>query len=149
MLFRRRFGRREVTSPVERVSRFGVLLPNADRRTTPIMSRLAEVLGSPPFRARRSVTAGGGSEFIDWPHLQAGAGVETWLGRPALALAEGRSRERQPPHPPLAVTRHRPEDDLELRLALRAEGELRPPEPHPTLVPRAADGRPRRSAIGS
>ena len=95
--FRRRFGRCDLTSLVERVSRLKVLLPNVDRRTTPIMARLAEVLaevlGSLPFGARRSVTFDRGSEFIDGPHLQAHAGVETWLGRPALALVRGaRSR---------------------------------------------------------
>jgi IS30 family transposase len=53
----------------------------------------------PALQARRSITFNRGSEFVDWPHLQARVGVETWLGRPALALAEGHRRERQPAHP--------------------------------------------------
>ena len=134
--FRRRFGRRNLTSLVERVSRLKVLLPNVDRRTTPIMARLAEVLGSLPFGARRSVTFDRGSEFIDGPHLQAHAGVETWLGRSALALSEGHGREHQPPHAALAAARHGPGGGLKPRV----EGDLRPPERHPPPVPRVAEG---------
>ena len=52
VLFRRRSGRRNLASLVERVSRFVVLLPNADRRTAPIMGRLAKVLATLPFGAR-------------------------------------------------------------------------------------------------
>lgn len=88
MLFRRRFGRRNLTLLVERASRLKVLLPNADRRTTPIISRLTDVLGSLPIGARRSITAGGGSD-LNRPHLQASAGVETRLGQSALALVRG------------------------------------------------------------
>ena len=75
VLFRQRFGPNNLTSLVERMSRFTVLLPNADRRTRPIRAKLVAVLGSLPFKARRSITFDRGSEFIDWPHLQAGAGV--------------------------------------------------------------------------
>lgn len=103
VLFQRRFGPKNLASLVERISRFTVLLPNADRRTRPIMAKLVAVLGSLPFKARRSITFDRGSEFIDWPHLQAGAGVQTFLSRPALAVAGRDGREHQPPHAALAA----------------------------------------------
>lgn len=83
------FGKRNLTSLVKCVSRFVVLLPDADRRTMPIMAKLAEVLGSLPFRARGSTTAGGGFEFVDWPHLRASAGVQTWFCDPRSSWQKG------------------------------------------------------------
>lgn len=89
MLFRQKFGKANVTSLVERVSRFTVLTHNADRRTRPIMDSLIKLLGTLPFRARRSVTFDRGSEFIDWPHLQAGIGTQTWFCDPRSPWQKG------------------------------------------------------------
>jgi IS30 family transposase len=62
-----------VTSLVERVSRFTVLLRNNDRQSKPIMDKLIGVLQSLPHFARRSITFDRGTEFTDWPYLQAGS----------------------------------------------------------------------------
>ena len=53
------------------------------------MAKLVAVLGSLPFKARRSITFDRGSEFIDWPHLQAGAGVQTWFCDPRSPWQKG------------------------------------------------------------
>ncbi|WP_210529860.1 IS30 family transposase [Rubellimicrobium arenae] len=89
VLFRQKFGPHNLISLVERISRFTVLLPNADRRTRPIMAKLVAVLGSLPFKARRSITFDRGSEFIDWPHLQAHAGVQAWFCDPRSPWQKG------------------------------------------------------------
>jgi IS30 family transposase len=79
MLFRRRFRKANVTSLVERVSRFTVLLVNTNKTTARVMRRLAKVMRTLPQNARKSVTFDRGSEFMDWPHLQAEVGTQTWF----------------------------------------------------------------------
>lgn len=89
MLFRQRFGKANVTSLVERVSRFTVLLMNANKTTARVMGRLAKVMHTLPHNARKSVTFDRGSEFMDWPHLQAEVGTQTWFCDPSAPWQKG------------------------------------------------------------
>ena len=59
MLFRRKFGLANVTSLVERVSRFTVLLANSNRTTGRVMGRLAKVMRTLPQKTRNSITFDG------------------------------------------------------------------------------------------
>lgn len=54
--FRKKFGKANVTSLVERVSRFAVFLRNNDRQSKPIIDGLIEVLQPLPHAVRRSIT---------------------------------------------------------------------------------------------
>ena len=74
MQFRKKFGKANVTSLVERVSRFTVFLRNNDRQSKAVMDGLIEALEPLPHLARRSITFDRGTEFTDWPYLQAGIG---------------------------------------------------------------------------
>lgn len=76
---RKKFGTANVTSLVERVSRFTVFLRNNDRQSKPIMDGPIDTLSALPHSARRSITFDRGTEFTDWPLLQAGLGVQTWF----------------------------------------------------------------------
>lgn len=87
--FRKKFGKANVTSLVERVSRFTVFLRNNDRQSKPIMNGLIEVLAPLPAAARRSITFDRGTEFTDWPYLQAGLGVQTWFCDPQSPWQKG------------------------------------------------------------
>lgn len=87
--FRKKFGKANVTSLVERVSRFAVFLRNNDRQSKPIMDGLIEALAPLPAAARRSITFDRGTEFTDWPYLQAGLGVETWFCDPQSPWQKG------------------------------------------------------------
>lgn len=87
--FRKKFGKANVTSLVERVSRFTVFLRNNDRQSKPIMDRLIDALGPLPHAARRSITFDRGTEFTDWPYLQAGLGVQTWFCDPQSPWQKG------------------------------------------------------------
>lgn len=51
--FRKKFGKTNMTSLVELVSRFTVLMRNNDRQSKPIMEGLIGALGSLPHHARR------------------------------------------------------------------------------------------------
>lgn len=87
--FRKKFGKANVTSLVERVSRFAVFLRNNDRQSRPIMDGLIGVLRSLPHHARRSITFDRGTEFTDWPYLQAGIGAQTWFCDPHAPWQKG------------------------------------------------------------
>lgn len=87
--FRQKFGPTNVTTMVERLSRFVVVLRNPEKRTKPIMSQIAEALRALPLTARRSVTFDRGSEFVDWPHLQAELGARTWFCDPQSPWQKG------------------------------------------------------------
>ena len=90
MLFRRKFGRANVTPFGERVSRFTVILKNSNRTTARIMGRLVKVMRTLPFKARKSVTFDRGSKLKDWPHT---ATVETFFRTIKAELIWWRSYE--------------------------------------------------------
>lgn len=87
--FRKKFGKANVTSLVERVSRFAVFLRNNDRQSKPIMDGLIQALQSLPHLARRSITFDRGTEFSEWPYLQAGIGTQTWFCDPQSPWQKG------------------------------------------------------------
>lgn len=87
--FRKKFGKANVTSLVERVSRFTVFLHNNDRQSRPVMEKLANVFLPLPFKARRSITFDRGTEFTDWPYLQAALGAQTWFCDPQSPWQKG------------------------------------------------------------
>lgn len=87
--FRKEFGPANVTSLVERVSRFTLLLKNVDRKSKPVMEGIISGLSPLPFHARKSITFDRGFEFLAWPHLQAGLGVATWFCVPQSPWQKG------------------------------------------------------------
>ena len=89
MLFKQKLGQSNVTSLVERVSRFTVILKNPNRRTKPVMGKIIEAIKDLPNHARRSITFDRGSEFMNWPHLQAEIGTQTWFCDPSSPWQKG------------------------------------------------------------
>ncbi len=87
--FRKKFGKVNVTSIVERVSRFTVLLRNKDRQSEEVMTGISNALTSLPFHAACSITFDRGTEFSAWPFLQAHLGVEVWLCEPHAPRHKG------------------------------------------------------------
>ena len=75
MLFEQKLGQTNVTSLVERMSRFTVILKNPNKRTKPVMGNIIKTIKDLPHQARRSITFDRGSEFMNWPHLQAEIGT--------------------------------------------------------------------------
>ncbi|OYU37831.1 MAG: IS30 family transposase [Pseudorhodobacter sp. PARRP1] len=87
--FRKEFGPANVTSLVERVSRFTVLLKNGVPKSKPVMEGIISGLSPLPFHARRSITFDRGFEFTASPHLQAGLGVAVWFCDPQAPWQKG------------------------------------------------------------
>ncbi|MDB2408123.1 IS30 family transposase, partial [Jannaschia sp.] len=89
MLFEQKRGQTNVTSLVERVSRFTVILKNPNKRTKPVMGKIMKAIRDLPHQARRSITFDRGSEFVSWPQLQAKIGTQTWFCDPSSPWQKG------------------------------------------------------------
>ena len=89
MLFKQKLGQTNVTSLVERVSRFTVILKNPNRRTKPVMGKIMEAICDLPLSARKSITFDRGTEFVSWPHLQDEIGTQTWFCDPSSPWQKG------------------------------------------------------------
>ena len=91
---RRREPKANVTSLLERTSRFTLLPPNGDRRSAAVLAGVAGALRPPPEDARRAITFGRGSGSAGYAALDRHPEPRELLLRPAQPLAEGRRRER-------------------------------------------------------
>lgn len=89
MLFEQKLGQTNVTTLVERVSRFTVILKNPSKRTKPVMGKIIKAIKDLPHIARRSITFDRGTEFVSWPHLQAQTGTQTWFCDPSSPWQKG------------------------------------------------------------
>jgi len=89
IMFRKEHGGANVTSLVERVSRFTVALKNRDRQSRPVMDALIDGLAPLPQAARRSITFDRGTEFTAWAYLKAGIGAATWFCDPKAPWQKG------------------------------------------------------------
>jgi len=56
MLFKQRLDQTNVSSLVERVSKFTVILKNPNKRTKPVMGRFIDAIRDLPLSARKSIT---------------------------------------------------------------------------------------------
>lgn len=89
LIFRREFGKMNVTSLVERTSRYTLLMKNPDRQSTPLMEQIIEALAPLPAGARQSFTFDRGTEFTAWRRLKDGLGAETWFCDPSAPWQKG------------------------------------------------------------
>ncbi len=69
MIFSREHGSANITSLVERKSRYTLLLKNQSRHSEGVLSRIRDQLASLPRHSRQSITFDRGSEFLAWPLL--------------------------------------------------------------------------------
>ena len=101
MPFQQRLGQANVTSLMERVTRFTVLLRNTSKRSKPVMGKTPQAIAALPLPVRRSITADRGSEFVAWPQPAGRDRHPQLVLRRAIPAPEGRRGEYQPPPPPL------------------------------------------------
>ncbi len=94
MMFRKEYGKVNVTSLAERVSRYAVVMRNEDRRPKPIMEALIQGLAPLPADARQSITFDRGTELSAWRHLTAGVGAEAWFCDPQRRTRKARLKTR-------------------------------------------------------
>ena len=82
VMFRKEHGKANLTTLVERTTRFTVILRNNDRRSKPIMGQVVDGLATLPCEARRSFTFDRGTEFSAWREPKNGLGADVWFCDP-------------------------------------------------------------------
>ena len=89
LIFRRDNGKTNITSLIERKSRYAVILKNPDRQSIPLMEQIIAALAPLPAEARRSFTFDRGTEFMAWRRLLDGLGAQTWFCDPSSPWQKG------------------------------------------------------------
>jgi IS30 family transposase len=89
MIFERERGRSNVTSLVERKSRYVVLVKNDGRQSVPVLSGIGDRLGRLPAPARRTITFDRGVEFLRYPVLREKIGLVSYFCDPRSPWQKG------------------------------------------------------------
>ena len=105
LIFGKQAGKANVTSLVERKSRFTVLLANEGKRSTAVVAGIADALRDLPEDARRTITFDRGSEFAAYPRLASELAVASYFCDPhspwqkgGVENLNGRARRFLPRH---------------------------------------------------
>jgi IS30 family transposase len=89
LIFRKEAGKANVTSLVERKSRFTFLLANGDERSAAVVAGIADALRELPEEARRTVTFDRGSEFAGYAALDRDLAVKAYFCDPHSPWQKG------------------------------------------------------------
>ena len=89
LIFRKEAGKANVTSLVERKSRFTFLLANGDKRSAAVVAGIADALRELPEEARRTVTFDRGSEFAGYAALDRDLAVKAYFCDPHSPWQKG------------------------------------------------------------
>src|SRR5881227_1141819 len=82
LIFRKEAGKANVTSLIERKTRFTFLLPNEDKRSAAVVAGIAEALRGLPEGARLTVTFDRGTEFAGYAVLDRELAVKAYFCDP-------------------------------------------------------------------
>lgn len=89
LIFERPFGQANITSLVERKTRYLVLIKNPSRHSGPIMDKIIRSFSPLPAFARRSFTFDRGTEFAGFRALEDGMGASSWFCDPSAPWQKG------------------------------------------------------------
>ena len=89
MAFRQEFGKSNLTSLVERRSRYIVLTRNPSRHSSGVMAGIQRSLHALPSALRQSVTFDRGTEFAVFALLKAGLNMTSYFCKPSAPWQKG------------------------------------------------------------
>lgn len=89
LIFERKLGHYNITSLVERVSRYTVMIKKRSRHSRPIMDKIITAFSPLPSFARRSFTFDRGTEFSGFRALEDGIGARSWFCDPNSPWQKG------------------------------------------------------------
>lgn len=89
MIFNREHGSTNLTSLIERKSRYAILARNPDRRPALVIGRIGELLEKLPPEATQTITFDRGIEFMAYPALQKKLGMESYFCDPQSPWQKG------------------------------------------------------------
>nr|WP_255254898.1 IS30 family transposase [Novosphingobium sp. Chol11] len=130
LIFRREYGKTNLTSLVERCSRFTFLTRNLSRHSAGVMAGIDRHLRDMPPPLRRSITFDRGTEFAAFATLRNRLGITSYFCLPSAPWQKG-GVELQRADTALPTLRHRP------GTALRQgnPGRCRSPQQHTSQMP--------------
>lgn len=89
LIFRRDLGNANVTSLIERKSRYTEMIKNRSRHSRPIMDKIVDTFAPLPAIARQSFTFDRGTEFSAFRALEDGIGARSWFCDPSAPWQKG------------------------------------------------------------
>jgi len=89
LIFERELGHANVTSLVERKSRYTVMIKNPSRHSRPIMDKIIETFSPLPSLVRQSFTFDRGTAFAGFRALEDGIGARSWFCEPSALWQKG------------------------------------------------------------
>lgn len=89
LIFERELGHANVTSLVERKSRYTVMIKNPSRHSRPILDKIIETFAPLPSLARQSFTFDRGMAFAGFKALEDGIGARSWFCEPSAPWQKG------------------------------------------------------------
>jgi len=79
IIFKRDFGKANITSLIERKSRYQVVIRNKDRNSTGVLGAIDAQLRPLPRLGRQSITFDRGTEFMAWKMLHQTSGIKSYF----------------------------------------------------------------------
>ena len=89
MIFKRAHGKANLTSMVERQSRFSLLVRNPDRQSTPLVTGVLRALQAMPNQACQTITFDRGTEFASYDLLRQEKGFGVYFCDPHSPWQKG------------------------------------------------------------
>lgn len=89
LIFQRDLRNANVTTLIERKSRYTVMIKNHSRHSRPIMDKIVDTFAPLPGFARQSFTFDRGTEFTAFRALEAGIGARSWFCDPSAPWQKG------------------------------------------------------------
>lgn len=89
VIYRREFGKSNITSLVERKSRYTIIAKNDDRRPIPVMKRIGQELSKLPKSITKTITFDRGIEFMSYSILQKKLGMDSYFCDPQAPWQKG------------------------------------------------------------
>lgn len=89
MIFNREHGKMNLTSLIERKSRYMVLAKNDNRKPDAVIGRISETLSELPKSMRQTITFDRGFEFLSYPLLRRDLGMDSYFCDPQAPWQKG------------------------------------------------------------
>ena len=89
VIFRRDYGKANITSLIERKSRYQVVIRNKDRNSSGVLGAIEEQLRPLPSQGRQSITFDRGTEFMAWKALHQSLGIKSYFCDTASPYQKG------------------------------------------------------------
>ena len=89
MIFSREHGKTNLTSLIERKSRYTVLAKNDNKRPDPVMKTISKQLSKLPAEITKTITFDRGFEFMSYPLLQKQLGMDSYFCDPQAPWQKG------------------------------------------------------------